>query len=166
MERSICREFRRPPRRQQTSERASASGGKCLFRWNELEGPSVQVCGPLVDIALSTSGVCADAAIVACVYLQNGASGVYIGMLATEPVRQALGLGKQMLLHAEEYAKAHFDARAFRMSVLSSRPELIAFYERRGYVRKGDVEDFPVSAGVGVPLVDGLQLETLVKTVA
>jgi len=84
-------------------------------------------------------------------------------MLATEPSLQAQGLGKKMLSHAEQYAMAHFKAKVFRMSVLSSRTELIAYYERRGYARTGEVEGYPISAGVGLPLVDGLQVEGLVK---
>jgi len=107
--------------------------------------------------------LCHGAAIVACVHVQSDDSGVYIGMLATEPSLQAQGLGKQMLSHAEQYATAHFNATVFRMSVLSSRAELIAFYERRGYARTGEVEGYPVSTGVGQPLVEGLQVEALVK---
>jgi ribosomal protein S18 acetylase RimI-like enzyme len=107
--------------------------------------------------------LCQQEAIVACVHLQNGESAVYIGMLATEPAFQARGLGKQMLFQAERYAVERFNAAAFKMSVLSSRPELIAFYERRGYVRTGEVEDYPLSAEVGRPIVEGLQVEVLVK---
>lgn len=109
--------------------------------------------------------LCHDDTVVACVHLQSDGPYVYIGMLATEPSHQKLGLGKQMLLHAEKYAKAHFKPTAFRMSVLSSRVELIAFYERRGYVRNNDVKDYPVSAGVGQPLVEGLQVATMIKNV-
>ncbi|MDB5991854.1 MAG: family N-acetyltransferase [Herbaspirillum sp.] len=68
-----------------------------------------------------------------------------------------------MLSHAEQYAVTHFNATDFRMSVLSSRTELIAYYERRGYARTGEVKAYPISAGVGLPLVEGLQVEALVK---
>ncbi len=111
--------------------------------------------------------LCRGGAIVACVNVEAipapAGAAAYIGMLATEPAAQAAGLGKRMLACAEQYAVAEFGARAFRMTVLTSRPELIAFYERRGYVRSGVVEDFPVAAGYGLPRVDGLRLETLVK---
>ena len=107
--------------------------------------------------------LCQGAVIVACVHLQNDDSEVYIGMLATEPSLQTQGLGKKMLSHAEQYAMTYFNAKLFRMSVLSSRTELIAYYERRGYARTGKVEGYPISAGVGLPLVEGLQIETLVK---
>ncbi|WP_183016828.1 GNAT family N-acetyltransferase [Achromobacter sp. UMC46] len=109
--------------------------------------------------------LCNDENVVACAHLQRNDSDVYIGMLATEPCQQNLGLGKQILLHAEEYAKSHFNPTHLRMSVLSSRAELIAFYQRRGYVRNEDVQGYPVAAGVGQPLVEGLQIETLIKHV-
>lgn len=101
--------------------------------------------------------------IVACVHVQGDQSGAYIGMLATDPTVQAKGLGKQMLFHAETYAVEHFKASVFKMSVLSSRPELLAFYERRGYVLTGDVGDYPLSAGVGQPLVEGIHVLSLTK---
>lgn len=101
--------------------------------------------------------------IVACVHLLGKQSSAYIGMLATDPALQIQGLGKQMLQHAEQYAMAHFNASVFKMSVLSSRPELMAFYQRRGYACTGEVEDYPVSAGVGQPIIEGLQVVALSK---
>ncbi|MDB5870234.1 MAG: family N-acetyltransferase [Polaromonas sp.] len=110
--------------------------------------------------------LCTGPKFVACVHLQREESSVYIGMLATDPALQAQGLGKQMLLHAEQHALEHFNISTFKMSVLSSRLELMAFYERRGYVRTGEVEGYPVSAGVGRPLVEGLQVVALSKKMA
>ncbi len=109
--------------------------------------------------------LCRGASIVACVHVEaNPLDGsAYIGMLATEPAEQAGGLGKRMLASAERYAAEELGARAFRMSVLVARAELLAFYVRRGYVRSGRLEGFPDDAGAGVPRVPGLQLETLVK---
>lgn len=105
----------------------------------------------------------AGSKIIACVHLLNEKSSVYIGMLAADPALQAQGLGKQMLQHAERHAAAHFNASVFKMSVLSSRPELLAFYQRRGYVCTGEIEDYPVSAGVGQPIIEGLQVVALSK---
>ena len=108
--------------------------------------------------------LCSEANIVACVHLQGDSSGASIGMLATDPELQAQGLGKRMLSHAENYAAERLGASLFRMSVLSSRPELLAFYQRRGYVLTGEVEDYPLSAGVGRPRVAGIQVLSLMKT--
>lgn len=104
--------------------------------------------------------------IVACVHVQGDQFGAYIGMLATNPKVQTQGLGKQMLTHAETYAIEHFKASVLKMSVLSSRPELLAFYERRGYVLTGDIEEYPLSAGVGQPLVAGIHVLSLAKVPA
>jgi ribosomal protein S18 acetylase RimI-like enzyme len=107
--------------------------------------------------------LCIEQKIIACVHLLGEESSVYIGMLATDPALQVQGLGKQMLQHAEWYAAAHFNASVFKMSVLSSRPELLAFYQRRGYVCTGEIEDYPVSAGVGQPIIKSLHLVGLSK---
>lgn len=109
--------------------------------------------------------LCRDTGIVACVHVQGGGErSAYIGMLATHPAMQAQGLGKQMMHHAEAYAVENFGASVLKMSVLSSRPELLAFYERRGYVLTGETNEYPLSADVGQPLVPDLQVLSLEKT--
>lgn len=107
--------------------------------------------------------MCRDGAIVACVHVQGDASGAWIGMLATEPALQAQGLGKSTLQYAETFAAEHFKAIVVQVAVLAARPELITFYERRGYARTGQIEDYPVAAGIGRPLVEGLKIEFLTK---
>lgn len=49
------------------------------------------------------------------------------------------------------------------MAVLSPRPELTAFYLRRGYRRSGIAIDYPCTAGVGLPKQAGLTLAVLEK---
>lgn len=110
--------------------------------------------------------LCLGPEIVACVHVKGGQSCAYIGMLATNPTMQAQGLGKQMLFHAGAYATEHFEASVLKMSVLSSRPELLAFYERRGYVLTGEVEEYPLSASVGQPMVAGIHVLLLTKAPA
>lgn len=104
-----------------------------------------------------------DREIVACVHVQSESNAANIGMLAVLPAYQAQGLGKGMLALAERYAAEIFHARTLRMSVISRRPELIEFYERRGYTRTGLSFDYPVSAGAGHPLADGVKIEILAK---
>jgi ribosomal protein S18 acetylase RimI-like enzyme len=101
--------------------------------------------------------------IVSCVTIEVEDSVAYIGMLATEPRLQATGLGKSMMKHAEHFAGRVLGASKFKISVLSARRELIDFYERRGYVRTGETQNYPASAGVGKPLIKNLGIETLVK---
>lgn len=107
-----------------------------------------------------------DSNIVACVRVKCGENSADIGMLATDPNHQMRGLGKQILNCAEQHALEHFGITTFKMSVLSSRSELIAFYERRGYTRTGEVSSYPASAGIGESIIDGLKVEILVKQVA
>lgn len=104
-----------------------------------------------------------DGRIVACVHVQVMGQACYIGMLATRPDLQVSGLGKQMLAHAESFARTRYGVDAFRMSVLSSRPELLAFYERRGYTRTGESEPYPLDAGVGTPLDPSVRVLLLNK---
>lgn len=104
-----------------------------------------------------------DTEIVACVHVKSHECSAEIGMLAIDPGYQTQGLGKLMLECAERHALAHFGATAFNICVLSSRLELIAFYERRGYTRTGKTMAYPVSAGIGKPILDGLLVETMTK---
>jgi ribosomal protein S18 acetylase RimI-like enzyme len=75
----------------------------------------------------------------------------YLGMLAVDPALQATGLGRTMLAAAEAHARAH-GATAVEMTVVDRRPELIAYYERRGYVRTGEVRPFPAELTEDRPL--------------
>lgn len=94
--------------------------------------------------------------IVACVQVTCDESDCWIGMLATLPTEQNSGMGKKMLLAAETYAVKNFAPARLMMSVLSSRPELLSFYQRRGYKLTGNTTDYPLNAGVGTPLLNDL----------
>ncbi|MDD2815251.1 MAG: GNAT family N-acetyltransferase [Thiotrichaceae bacterium] len=87
----------------------------------------------------------------------------YIGTLAVNPTMQMAGLGKQILNYAEHYARTQFGAQKLVMSVLSARAELIAFYLRRGYRQTGELLEYPITSGVGIPKQSGLKLEVLEK---
>lgn len=102
-------------------------------------------------------------AIVACVQITHDAPDCWIGMLATHPSEQNSGMGKKMLMAAESYATAHFAPKRLMMSVLSSRAELLSFYQRRGYQLTGQTSDYPLEAGVGTPLMNDLRVLELSK---
>jgi hypothetical protein len=51
------------------------------------------------------------------------------------------------------------------MSVITLRTELIAFYERLGYARTGQVQDFPQNSDLWQVKVVGLQFEYLAKII-
>ena len=67
----------------------------------------------------------------------------YLGMLCVAPALQSAGLGRRLLDAAEDHARSHGIA-AMEMTVIDSRETLIAWYERRGYVRTGETRPFPV----------------------
>jgi ribosomal protein S18 acetylase RimI-like enzyme len=105
-----------------------------------------------------------DSQLLACVHVQMEQGCAHMGMLATNPDRQAQGIGKTMLAYAEHFAVEHCSARQFEMVVIPEREELVAFYLRRGYQKTGRVDGYPVSAGVGIPKVQGLTIEVLQKS--
>lgn len=93
--------------------------------------------------------------------LDHGAA--HIGMLAVLPSLQGAGVGKAMLGHAERYATEVLGAPEIVLFVLRDRPELIAFYIRRGYEQAGEFQPYPTGLGVGTPVTNGLELEVLRK---
>jgi ribosomal protein S18 acetylase RimI-like enzyme len=104
--------------------------------------------------------------LIACAELKEEENqGLYLGMLTVSPALQARGTGKEMLLEVERIAKT-LGAKHIRMTVIEQRPELIAYYERRGYVRTGKQEPFPADTHFGVPKVDGIILVELKKSLS
>jgi GNAT superfamily N-acetyltransferase len=104
------------------------------------------------------------AGLVACVHLQETGNDCYLGMLTTRPTRQGQGLGRRMLEAAERWAVEAWHSRSIHMTVIAQRPELIAWYERRGYERTGERRPFPYSdPRFGLPLRDDLAFEVLRK---
>jgi ribosomal protein S18 acetylase RimI-like enzyme len=101
--------------------------------------------------------------LVGCVHVERADPYCYIAMLATMPSLQNNGLGKKLLAAAEHLAVSRHGAQGFKMSVLSSRPELLAYYERRGYRLTGSTHPYPAEAGVGQPLNANLQVLELIK---
>lgn len=76
-----------------------------------------------------------------CVFLDKREGKLYLGMLSVAPALQARGTGKQLMTASEEYAKQE-GCPAIFMRVISIRPELIAWYERKGYFKTGEVQPF------------------------
>lgn len=84
-----------------------------------------------------------DGLLQACVQLQNRGDYAYLGMLTIRPTLQAAGLGRGLLAAAEHDVQAHWGVSRMVMTVIEQRHELIAWYERRGYVRTGETAAFP-----------------------
>lgn len=84
-----------------------------------------------------------DATMIGCVRLANLGDGLaYLGLLAVDPLLQAAGIGRTLIDAAETLARDGFGASRIEMTVIDTRHELIAWYERRGYARAG-VRPFP-----------------------
>ena len=80
--------------------------------------------------------------LLGCVYIKKEERYLYFGMLTVKPTLQTKGIGKLLLSHLEDLAKA-WGYNKIKMTVISQRQELISFYERRGYHFTGESEPFP-----------------------
>ncbi len=95
---------------------------------------------PAVTILTAQDGE----SLVGCVAVtRKGTALAYLGMLCVQPTLQSAGLGRRLLDAAEDHARA-LDIAAMEMTVIDSRASLIAWYERRGYLRTGETRPFPV----------------------
>ncbi|MBI3565744.1 MAG: GNAT family N-acetyltransferase [Elusimicrobia bacterium] len=105
-----------------------------------------------------------DGALLGCVHLKKEGDGsCYLGMLTVDPTRQGGGLGKELMARSEAVAR-EWGCRRMRMTVISVRAELLAFYERRGYAKTGKTEPFPEGdPRFGLPKVRGLAFVELEK---
>lgn len=79
------------------------------------------------------------------------------------PELQNSGVGRTVLNLAEQFALIRYQPEQFIMVVLSSRRELIEFYERRGYQHNGMVKEYPTHLNIGIPLIPDLSIEELTK---
>ncbi|KAF6814611.1 hypothetical protein CPLU01_14362 [Colletotrichum plurivorum] len=84
---------------------------------------------------------------------REGGEAAYFGLFAVDPDRQAGGVGRRVLEHAERFARERWGVRRMEMWVIWTRKELISWYERRGYRKTGKREEFPYEG-----LVDGQAL--------
>ncbi|MEU5427106.1 GNAT family N-acetyltransferase [Streptomyces olivoreticuli] len=101
---------------------------------------------------------------VACCQLEHRGTHAYFGMFAVRPTMQGAGLGKVVIAEAERVVRAEWGAREMHMTVIRQRDDLIAWYERRGYRRTGQMSPFPYGdERFGIPQRDDLEFELLVK---
>ena len=99
--------------------------------------------------------------VAGCVSLNARGDGlVYLGLLCVDPALQAAGIGKAIIAAAEQISRDALDADRIEMTVIDSRIELIAYYERRGFVRTGERRPFPI------PLDPPLDMVVLEKAIA
>ncbi len=88
--------------------------------------------------------------ITGCVYLEKRPPKLYVGMFSVSPVLQAQGTGRALLLAAEDFAR-EIGCHTLTMTVISTRHELISWYERRGFKATGETQPFHDGKKFGVP---------------
>lgn len=102
--------------------------------------------------------------LLATLLIKDEGTQVYIGMFAVRPEAQGQGVGRALLAEAERISHDELGRSQARMTVLTARPELIAWYERRGYRRSDQREPFPYGDDrFGLPRRDDLVFQVLVK---
>lgn len=101
--------------------------------------------------------------VAACICIERKRDCAYFSLFAVHPNIQNTGVGKNILSQAENFARDKLGVKDYVMSVISQREELISYYERRGYSRTGNIEDYPIHLNVGTPLKSGLTIEYLKK---
>lgn len=104
-------------------------------------------------------------ALVGLFHLEKGPEKTFLGMLTVAPESQDAGIGKQLIRKAEELARSQWGLRELHMTVISLRRELIAYYERRGYLPTGETKDFPMNdPRYGIPKRNDFHLMVLKKS--
>lgn len=110
------------------------------------EGLTEQMTDPNAVILKYTNP---EGHITGCVYLQKRGEKLYLGMLTVSPTLQANGLGRQLLEAAENYARSiHY--HTITMTVITTRTELLEWYERRGYAKTGEVIPLNITERNGI----------------
>ncbi|PKB15029.1 GNAT family N-acetyltransferase [Flavobacterium sp. 5] len=102
--------------------------------------------------------------IIGCVLLVNKGNKLYLGMLTVSPELQNSGIGKKLLQQAEEYA-LKLSLPKIVMTVISIREELIAWYNRHGFIDTGDREPFPLNGTDAILTQEPLEFIFLEKKV-
>lgn len=103
--------------------------------------------------------------IVGCVYTRvlPEEKTLYVGLLSVHPLLQSQGLGKKLMAAAEAVAKEEGCSK-LSVNVITTRKELIDWYERQGYMcseeftpylkRDGEIPKLPIELGKWVKKVE------------
>lgn len=120
---------------------------------------------------IATPGSCmflaeADGELIACCQVEAQAGGgAYLGLLSVRPELQGRGVGGAMVTEAEREAGERWEAAQMRMRVIRQRQDLIAWYERLGYCRNGEVLPFPYDKPGVLPKRSDLEFVVLIKPI-
>lgn len=104
--------------------------------------------------------------IIGTVCLEVKGNQLYLGMFAVSPLAQGHGIGKFLLNAAEKYAIEN-KCDSIVISVISTRKELISWYERHGYIATGDSIAFEdIEGRFGDPKVPAISLIEMEKVLS
>jgi ribosomal protein S18 acetylase RimI-like enzyme len=108
----------------------------------------------------------AEGELVGCCQLERRSSHTaYFGSFAVRPGLQRNGLGRRLLAAAETHAREVWGASVVEMTVIAQRDELLAWYQRRGYARTGEIRPFPYEdERAGLPRRPDLNFVVLAKS--
>jgi ribosomal protein S18 acetylase RimI-like enzyme len=102
--------------------------------------------------------------IVACCQLEDrGNKLACFGTFAVHPFAQGAGLGGSLILEAERQAVQLYGSAVLEMMVLAQQEKLVAWYERLGFRRTGEMRPFPADPVHARPLQKGLHFTVLAK---
>ncbi len=113
-----------------------------------LSGPRLEpgeLAAMLADPARAILAADACGTLVGCVALARRPPGqpAYLGLLTVRPDLQSARLGTRLMDAAEALAAHAWAAPAIELWILEGRPELLAWYLRRGYADTGRRQPFP-----------------------
>jgi N-acetylglutamate synthase-like GNAT family acetyltransferase len=90
-----------------------------------------------------------SAGLAGCVYVELRGDRGYLGLLGVEPRRQGTGLGRKLMVAAENFFREALCA-AVDLRIVSARTTLPAYYRHLGYVETGTAP-FPHDVQAKVP---------------
>lgn len=81
--------------------------------------------------------------VACCSVTKKSENRARFGMFAIDPPYQRAGLGRKVLAYAEDFAVKTWGVKTMDLDVLSTRQELMAWYQRCGYTKTGTSTPFP-----------------------
>lgn len=101
--------------------------------------------------------------LLGCVHLEQQGNKCYLGMLTVDPALQKKGIGNMLLAESEAFAQ-FWDCTHLKMTVISVRNELIAWYEKKGFRKTTETQPFPYGdERFGIPKVPDLHFVVMEK---
>jgi GNAT superfamily N-acetyltransferase len=108
----------------------------------------------------------ADDLVACCNLVRQSDGAVHLGLFAVRPGAQGRGLGRGVVAEADRLARA-WGADRIRMTVISLRRDLLAWYDRLGFRPTGETEPFPYGdERFGIPTRPDLEFLVLERPVS